>query len=107
MAKRTKQFNLDISAKSTVHYWPIIWCTSEDRCIIIGTVPLIPIIHGKQVIFPPADKTQFVGAKYLEDKYQIDFSKCVVGKPVLCPVCGGPVYFRVFPSTTLPDFITK
>jgi hypothetical protein len=38
--------------------------------------------------------------------YEIDFTKCTEGELVLCPKCGEPVDFRVFPASKPPE-LTK
>jgi phosphomevalonate kinase len=82
-------------------YYPIIFCTGEDKAIAIskkfkfGTVK----VNKKDYIDGNGD--------FLSDEHKIDFTDVKDGEKISCPKCGSPVDFRLFPSDTLPRFVRK
>lgn len=81
--------------KSKVKLYPVIMCTGED--IYIG------VSHCKLRKNKKVDADQWrVWNSVFRKGYRIDMSDCEPGQMVCCPVCGAPVDFRLFPSSTLP-----
>ncbi len=87
--------------------YPIIWCTGEELAIAVSR----KIVHVKADTtgkYKIRGKDQVNFTQWREwnstfrEGYEIDLSQCEAGEEVLCPKCGEPVDFRVFPASTPP-----
>jgi len=101
-------------ATETTRYWPFIFCINEDKAIAIRKIPMRMAIdkHGFPIPTEKATINHWNGdeCEWLEDRYKIFFEMyeemAKTGKTkVLCPVCGGPVDFRLFPSIDKPELV--
>jgi len=93
--------------KRSAKLYPIIWCTGEEIAIAVSqkVVSVKRTTTGKYKI-RNRDQVNYSqwrdwNSKFREG-YEIDFLQCVEGEEVLCPKCGEPVDFRVFPATKVP-----
>ena len=85
--------------------WPVIYCIDEEKVIGVSyhNIGIRHNASGKAKPKSKTDKSHWMkwNSKFLEG-YRIDFKEVKKGELVNCPVCGGVIDFRLFPSTTKP-----
>jgi hypothetical protein len=86
--------------------WPVVFCVEEDKAIGVSyhNIGIKQNASGRRKAKTKSNKEHWMdwNSKFLEG-YRIDFSESKKGDLVMCPVCGAPVDFRLFPSTTKPS----
>ena len=95
----------NINSKRRMEFYPVAYCTGEDKVIGFGIRPLkVKADKFGGIKIKKVHAEQWRVAKWLSPEHKIDFTKCVKGSMVLCPKCLGKIDFRAFMSSTVPEF---
>jgi hypothetical protein len=108
MSKRKHKVRKPIPkiSKRSTKLWPIVWCTGEDMCIGVSrmSVGVKYNASGKAKSKSKVDHTQWKHwNSSFREGYPMDFDNAEAGDIILCPKCGEPVDFRLFPSLRPPE----
>jgi hypothetical protein len=98
--KRTREFKKTfIKAKISICY-PTIFCCQENKVIGLSQSG---VSFGQRA---QVNKCHWAkeNSAFLKG-YRIDFSNLNPGDKISCPVCGGQLDFRLFPSDTRPALL--
>lgn len=84
-------------------WWPTIYCLNEKIFIGVSHVPM-KVVGGKGLSKVNKDHWSKINSKFREG-YSIDMTKYQDGEIVHCPHCGYRVDFRLWKSSTVPEFL--
>jgi len=93
--------------KRRLNYYPVVFCLEENKTIGLSKLPL-RLKADKFGRIKVKDKVGSGRSWYPEHckfikEYELDLNNYKDGETVVCPKCGGPVDFRAFPSSTVPE----